>query len=118
VDVDALDSWHLAPAIIKVDVKNCFNNLSVVEGFEQMRRFSPSLVHLFHWTHEDPSDIVLNDGTVVGQRVIGFRQGWSGSGTNSSSSLSPVYWALVALLRAVEVVVRETRNLPVSDGEV
>ena len=55
---DREDDWRLAPAIIKVDIKNCWNEASIALALAKIRELKPELVRLFHWTPVDPSDLV------------------------------------------------------------
>ena len=80
------DEWQLAPAIIKVDCKNCWNEASTALAFAKLKELAPDLVRLFYWTHVDPSDLVYG-GAVVGHREVGFRQGDPASTINASLAL-------------------------------
>jgi hypothetical protein len=104
-------AWELEPAIINVDVKNCFNEGAVRLAFERLLEWAPGLARLFHWTHVEGSDLVWNTGDVVGRREIGFRQGCPASTANACLALVDVVSRLKAALEEEENSFRAERGL-------
>jgi hypothetical protein len=94
--------WEFQPAILSVDVANCFNECPVACAYRELLTLAPALARLFIWTHDAPSDLVYGDGTVVGYREIGEKQGCPGSSANGSLALRPVYNRLIEVVREVE----------------
>jgi hypothetical protein len=107
---DFEDDWELAPAIVNVDVKNCFNEGAARLAFEKLLEWAPGLARLFHWTHVDGSALIWNSGDVVGRRAIGFRQGCPASTANASLALVDVVSRLKTALAEVEEQVRQERG--------
>ena len=105
------DDWRMAPAVISLDVKNCFNTLSTVQTMKGLLEYAPEVTRLFKWTHVDPSDLVWSDGSVICQRMIAYRQGCPGSTPNASLALMPVGDEVLAALRVAEVEFRTEMGL-------
>jgi hypothetical protein len=103
--------WALEPAIVNIDVKNCFNECSVRLAFERLVMWAPGLARLFHWTHVECSDLIWSTGDVVGRRVIGFRQGCPASTANACLALVDVVSRLKAALIEEEEQLRRDRGL-------
>ena len=99
--------WRLAPAIVNIDVKNCFNEASARLAYEKLLIWAPELVRLFHWTHADSSDLVWNTGEIVGQRQIGFRQGCPASTANACLALVDTISRLTEALREEEAQLKQ-----------
>ena len=98
--------WRLAPAIIEVDSKNCWNLASTVLALARLREYAPRTVRGFHWTHYGKSDLVHGNGEILGQREIGFRQGDPASTINASLALEDTMDRLEIELREIEAQLR------------
>ena len=99
--------WRLAPAIIEVDSKNCWNLASTVLALARLREYAPRTVRGFHWTHYDKSDLVHGNGEILGQREIGFRQRDPASTINASLALEDTMVDRLEIeLRAIEAQLR------------
>ena len=112
------DDEELSTASVSVDAENCYGDVSVVAAFNGMREAAPDLLRVLLFTHQAPSPVVHSDGTVIGQREIGFRQGCPGSSSNASLALKPVYDDMLKALRETEREFREEKGVDVKDGDL
>ena len=105
------DDWEFEPAIVCVDVANCFNECPAARTLDGLRELAPELARLYIWTHNHASDLVYSDGTVVGHREIGEGQGCPGSSPNGSLALRALYRRLAEVTREVEIAFLQGKGM-------
>lgn len=99
---DRKDEGGNRMALIRFDIKNCFNLLANAIALLQMRGIAPQLVRAFIWLYCQPNDLIGPDGSVVGQREVGAAQGCPLSMLIAALALIPVGTELTRIMKEEE----------------